>query len=288
MNLNQRPLRSVLFVPGNNNKAISKIKVLESDAFILDLEDALSPNLKIQGRANAIRRLHEGGFNNKYIMVRINNIDSELGRSDLHELSSVKFDGLVLPKVESKFIIDEVKKILHYKERYVDIWCMIETPKGVGNINEIASSSIDGLIMGTSDLTKELNAGDLADRSPLLYSLSSCLLSAKIHNKIILDGVFLDINNLKGFEKQCIQGNQMGFNGKTLIHPKTIDITNKIYGVSEKQLNYAKDIIKIYNEALSKGESVVLYKGKLIENLHIEQANSLLEKANIIKNMNGI
>ena len=222
-----RPRRSVLYMPGSNPRALEKGRTLSADVLILDLEDAVAPDAKAAARTNIAAALAEGGYGKREILVRVNALDAPWGREDLSDLASCGADGILLPKVESADAVRKALSILDAAGGPADlaIWCMIETPMGVLHAEEIAAASprMAGFVMGTSDLAKELHCLHTPQRLPFMTSLNHVVLVARAYGLAALDGVHLDLSDDQGFTESCQQGLELGFDGKTLIHPKTID-----------------------------------------------------------------
>lgn len=290
MPIRNKPRRSVLYMPGSNERALEKAKTLAADGLILDLEDAVSPDQKKDARERITDAVNEGGYGMREILIRVNGLQSRWGYKDIMAASQTKADGIVLPKVESADAIRMCEQLMgeygaHDKMR---IWCMIETPWGVLNAERMAGAShrIGGFVMGTSDLAKDVHAAHTRDRLPMLYSLGHCLLVARAYKIAILDGVHLDLSDDEGFAHSCVQGRQLGFDGKTLIHPKTIETANEVFGPKEAELEWARRIIDAFAEAQSRGEGVVLVDGKLIENLHVEEAKRMVALGDAISRLN--
>ena len=281
-----RPRRSLLYMPGSNTRALEKGRSLPADALILDLEDAVAPDAKSQARANIVAALQEGGYGSREIIVRINALDSEWGREDLETMARSGADALLLPKVESAEMVRQAEALLHAAgaPENMSIMCMMETPLGILKAAEIAAASprLSCLVMGTSDLVKDLNARHTPERLPVLTSLSLCVLAARANGLAIVDGVHLDLNDEEGFEAQCRQGRQLGFDGKTLIHPKTIAKANDFFGPSAEEVAEAQRIIEAHAAALAAGQGVAVLDGKLIENLHVEAARRTVALAEAI------
>lgn len=278
-----KPFRSVLYMPGSNPRALDKGRDLDCDAIIMDLEDAVAPSAKQQARINIAKTIEKGGYGYRNLAVRINGLDTPWGTEDLDMAAASKADVVVLAKVESAELIQQVAEKIPASQT---IWAMIETPAGVLNAQQIAASDekLGGLIMGTSDLAKELRCLHTADRVPFLTSFGLCILAARANGLLILDGVHLDLDDDAGFAAACQQGLDLGFDGKTLIHPKTIASANAIYAPDEEQVKEARAIIDAQQAAEKEGSGVVVLNGKLIENLHVEMANHLLELDRAIRN----
>jgi len=287
MDVTQRPFRSVLYMPGSNSRALEKAKNLPADSLIFDLEDAVSPDSKSLARSQVKEALNSKGYGNRYIMVRVNGLDTPWGMEDIHFLANEGADALVIPKVEDIDNINVVEDILKNLGTVssLRIWCMMETPKGILEVSNIAKSGgrLAGLIMGTSDLYNDLHARVTENRLAMMTSLGISILAARANNLVILDGVHLDLNDLEAFKKQCEQGADIGFDGKTLIHPKTLEIANEVFGPSQDDVAYARRIIEAHSNAEKEGKGVVLLDNKLIENLHVENAKRLVLKYEAIE-----
>ncbi|MBL6957336.1 MAG: CoA ester lyase [Rhodospirillales bacterium] len=282
-----RPRRSVLYMPGANTRALEKGRTLPADGLILDLEDSVAPDAKGEARTNIIAALAEGGYGNREILVRVNALETPWGRDDIAALAGCGADALLLPKVESAEHVREADALMADNGAPADmaLWCMMETPRAMLRAEEIAGASprLGGFVMGTSDLAKDLGCAHTPDRLPMLTSLGLCVLAAKAEGLAILDGVLLDLSDDEGFEAACRQGADMGFDGKTLIHPKTIEAANRVFAPSEEDIAWSEKIIAAHAEAEKDGKGIVLVDGKLIENLHVESARRLVAMAAMIK-----
>jgi citrate lyase subunit beta / citryl-CoA lyase len=278
-----RPRRSVLYVPAANSRALEKARGLDVDGIIFDLEDAVAPDAKLAARDAVAASLSAGGYGRREKLLRINALASPWGKDDLAAASRLALDGVLLPKVESADAVREVAALLlaHGASEKMAIWCMMETPLGVLRAAEIAGASkrIGGLVMGTSDLANDLRAQGTRDRMPMLTSLGICLLAARAFDLAILDGVHLDLADDEGFAQSCRQGRELGFDGKTLIHPKTVAAANAIFAPSAEEIAWSRRIIAAHPAAIEAGRGIVLVDGKLIENLHIENAHRLIALA---------
>lgn len=281
-----RPRRSVLYMPGANARALQKAKDLPADGLILDLEDAVAPNAKPVARAQVCAAVEAGGYGWRELVIRVNGLDTPWGLDDVKAASATSADAILLPKVESAAMVERLDKALRDNGARADmaIWCMIETPLGILRAAEIAAAlpRMRVLVMGTSDLTKDLQARHRPDRLPMITALSLCLLAARAHGRVILDGVRLDLDDTAGFDAACQQGVDLGFDGKTLIHPKQIDPCNKIFAPGENEIAEARKIVAAFETAEAAGQGVVLVDGKLIENLHVEAARRTLSFAEMI------
>jgi citrate lyase subunit beta/citryl-CoA lyase len=281
-----RPRRSVLYMPGANARALDKARSLPADALIFDLEDAVAPDAKASARAQVADAVRAGGYGKRELLVRVNGLATDWGRADLVAAASLPLDGVVLPKVESADMVRDAEAILvgAGAREQLTLWCMIETPLGALRAEAIAASSarLAGLIMGTSDLAKDLHAAHTRDRLPLITALGLCLLAARAHGRAILDGVHLDLADDDGFAASCRQGRELGFDGKTLIHPKTIAAANAIFAPTPDEVAEARRIVAAHADAVAAGKGVVLVDGKLVENLHVEGARRLMALADQI------
>lgn len=281
-----RPRRSALYMPGSNARALEKGRTLSADVLILDLEDAVAPEAKEPARGQIRDALKAGGYGRRELVVRVNGLATPWGRADLAQAATFGADAILMPKVESADAVLQAEAILnaHGAPADLPVWCMIETPLGVLNAKEIAFASprVECLVMGTSDLAKDLNAAHTRERLPMLTSLGLCVLAAHAAGIAILDGVHLDLNDDEGFKFSCRQGRELGFDGKTLIHPKTVDAANEIFAPSESEIAWAKKVIAAHAEAEKEGKGVVVVDGRLIENLHVLAAKRQVALADAI------
>ncbi|MBF0168573.1 MAG: CoA ester lyase [Alphaproteobacteria bacterium] len=278
-----RPRRSVLYMPASNARALDKARTLPADGLIFDLEDSVAPEAKETARRQAIAALAEGGYGDRDLILRVNALSTPWGLDDLKAAALSKAHAVLLPKVETAKQVQEAEALL--SNRDIALWCMIETPRGVLAAGEIAQSSarLGAFVMGTSDLAKDLRCAHTPDRTALLTSLGLVLLAARAHGLACLDGVHLDLNDEEGFESACRQGREMGFDGKTLIHPKTIDAANRIFAPSEHEIIEAKRICAAFEAAQAEGKGVTLVDGRLVEHLHVVQAKRLLAVMDVIE-----
>ena len=280
MTKTSRPRRSTLYMPGSNTRALEKARSLAADSLILDLEDSVAADQKSAARENIGQAIEAGGYGYREIAVRINPLSSPWGYDDLAMVSRSKADAVLLPKVESADMVRQAESVMVQQGARSDmgIWAMMETPLGMLRAEEIAGSSprLVCLVMGTSDLAKDLHASHTRDRMPMMTSLGLCLLAARAFGLAILDGVHLDLRDDEGFAYSCKQGLAMGFDGKTLIHPRTIDVANEVFAPSADEVDWSKKIITAHAEAMKQGKGVAVYEGKLIENLHVENARRIV------------
>ena len=278
--------RSLLYMPGSNARALEKGRSLPADGLILDLEDAVAPDAKEQARAQVMAAIADGGYGAREILVRVNGLDTPWGAADVAAVAASAAAGVVLPKVESAAMVRTAADRLAGSgaSGEMRIWCMIETPRGVLQAGEIAGASprLAGFIMGTNDLAKELRCQQTADRMPFMTSFGLCLLAARAHGLAIVDGVHPDIADEDGFEAVCRQGRALGFDGKSLIHPRTIAPANEIFAPSEAELEWARRIIDAFEAARAAGQAVIAVDGQLVEDLHVADARRLLAFADRI------
>ncbi len=271
-----RPLRSVLYMPGSNQRALEKACTLAADALVLDLEDSVGPQSKVEARSQVVAAVKAAGFGVRDVIVRVNSLDSEWGEEDVQAVARSGADGICLPKVENETEVDVAIKLLNDSGAplSMQLWVMIETPLGVQNINQIAAADprLTVIAMGTTDLAKELRVPHTPDRTGLQYSLGRCVLAARAYNKEILDGVYLDLQDETGFFQACQQGRALGFDGKTLIHPKQLAGANEVFGPSEADLMRAQKIIDAWRQTEAEGKGVVVVDGKLVEAMHVDEA----------------
>jgi citrate lyase subunit beta/citryl-CoA lyase len=271
--------RSALYIPGSNQRALDKAKGLAADVLILDCEDAVAPENKETARRQIADALQSGAYGERELVVRINPWETEWGKDDVRTLASGPPCTLLLPKAERiESIVGVVGEARARGWAEVPIWCMIETPRGVLHASELAQHpNVDALVAGTSDLAADLRCdGSWAERAALLSHLSSIVLAARAHGKACLDGVHLDLSDDAGFEASCLQGRALGFDGKTLIHPKTLAVANRVFAPSAAEVQRAKEIVAAFAEAASSGSALVVLDGKLVEELHVRSAHRLL------------
>jgi citrate lyase subunit beta/citryl-CoA lyase len=286
-----RPRRSVLYMPGSNARALEKGRTLPADGLILDLEDAVAPDAKELARDQIRATVKAGGYGQRELIVRVNGIYTTWGYDDIVTVSTWGVDAILLPKVESAGTVHQVESIMEAAGApdSLSIWCMMETPLGMLHAEEIAHASprVGCLVMGTSDLAKDLQAAHTPDRIPFITSLGLCLLAARAAGIAVLDGVHLDLDDDEGFAAACRQGRELGFDGKTLIHPKTIDVANGVFAPTEDEVDWSRKIIVAHAEATKEGKGIVVVDGKLVENLHVMNAERLVALADAIVSMDS-
>ena len=272
------PLRSVLYMPSSNERALEKAKTIACDGLIFDLEDAVAPDAKVGARDNACAAASSGDYGNRTLTIRVNGIGTEWHDADIAAASKAGPHAVVVPKVNSA---DEVRALVAAMEaagapEHTKLWAMIETPVAILHAEEIAKASdrLSAFVMGTNDLVKELYAEHVPGRAPVLTSLSLALLAARSAGIAIIDGVYNDVKNLDGFNAECQQGREFGFDGKTLIHPGQVDGANEAFAPSEQAVEDARGIQQAWEDG--KGTGVVTYNGRMIENLHVESAQRAL------------
>lgn len=284
-----RPFRSVLYMPGSNERALEKAKSLQADALILDLEDACAPDSKTMARDLIVKAVNAGGYRQRFLMVRVNGADTEWHAEDISEIANCSPHAILLPKVENPEQIQNLATEMSKSEGYskTKIWAMIETPLGVLNAKEISTSSnmLEGFVLGTNDLVKDMHAIHVPDRSSVLPALTISILAARANGLICLDGVYNDFKDAVGFDAECTQGRALGFDGKTLIHPAQIEGANVAFGPSEEDIAEAKTFVAAFDEAMSQGQAVAVVNGRIVENLHVENARRLLAQSAAIAEM---
>lgn len=287
MSKTSRPRRSVLYMPGSNTRALEKAKTLAADSLILDLEDSVAAEAKVSARDNVMRAIDAGGYGYRELVVRINPLSSPWGYDDLVAVSRSGADAVLLPKVESADMVRQAETVMIQQgaNAGLAIWAMMETPLGMLRAEEVAGSTprLACLVMGTSDLAKDLHASHTRDRMPMLTSLGLCLLAARAFGLAILDGVHLDLRDDEGLAYSCKQGLAFGFDGKTLIHPRTIDVANEVFAPSAEEVEWSHKIIAAHAAAMKEGKGVAVFEGKLIENLHVENAERIVAMSDAIR-----
>ena len=291
MSQSVRPRRSVLYMPGSNARALEKAKGLPADALILDLEDAVAPDAKDMARAQVCEAAKTGDYAPREVVIRSNGLATPWGRDDIAAAATSGADAILLPKVESAAMVAEAEALMDAAGAPASqsLWCMMETPLGMLHAEAIAAASprIACLVMGTSDLAKDLYAHHTRERLPMLTGLSLCLLAARAYGVAIVDGVHLGLDDEEGLDFACKQGLELGFDGKTLIHPKQIGAANRAFAPSEAEVADAKRIIEAHAEAEKEGKGVVVVDGRLIENLHVENAQRLIGLADAIAKLDA-
>lgn len=277
-----RPLRSVLYIPGSKARALEKARQLPADAIIFDLEDAVAPDEKSTARALLAQELQTGGFGARLRIVRINALSTPWGIEDAKAVAEMGADAVLLPKVDSPDDVDALAKIT----ADLPIWVMMESPKGMLAAAAIAAHPLcQGMVMGTNDLAKDMGTRFRADRMPLMAGLGLCLLAAKAEGIAIIDGVYNAFRDQDGLAHECEQGCDMGFDGKTLIHPAQLDVANAAFSPSSDDVDLARRQIEAYDAALAEGQAVAVVDGRIVENLHVAMARKTLAKMDAIESL---
>jgi citrate lyase subunit beta / citryl-CoA lyase len=285
-----RPRRSVLYMPGSNARALEKAKTLAADGVILDLEDSVAPDAKETARQQVADAVKAGGFGAREVFIRVNGVDTPWHAEDLSAAAHAAPDAILVPKVSNPETLEMVGRRL--LDMHIDlktrIWAMIETPLAIFNILSISAeakdseSRLSGFVMGTNDLAKDTRARLVPGRAPMLPWLTTCVAAARIHGIDILDGVYNDIGNAAGFEAECKQGVELGFDGKTLVHPGQIEPCNKAFSPSAEEIAQARKIIAAFDLSENKGKGVVSIDGRMVERLHAEMARRTVAIAEAI------
>ena len=275
-----RPRRSVLYMPGSNARALEKAKTLAADGVVLDLEDSVAPDAKAAARQQVADAVKAGGFGRREVFIRVNAIDTPWHADDLAAAAHAAPDAILVPKVSTPETLELIGRRLldmgtHHKTR---VWAMIETPLALFNILAIAAMARDsearlsGFVMGTNDLAKDTRARLVPGRAPMVGWLANCVAAARIHGIDILDGVYNDIGNADGFFMECQQGIELGFDGKTLVHPNQIEPCNKAFSPSEDEMAQARRMIAAFDLPENKNKGVVSIDGRMVERLHADMA----------------
>jgi citrate lyase subunit beta/citryl-CoA lyase len=286
-----RPRRSLLYMPGSNPRALDKARSLPADGLILDMEDSVSPEAKQLAREQIVAALAEGGYGHRELMVRINALTTDWGLEDIKSICAapVAPDAVLIPKPSSA--ADVVEAISAFEAAgcpdSVDMWIMAETPLCILNIAEVASAHprLKGMVLGTSDLSKDTRVRHTPDRLGFITALNLCVYAARANGLDVIDGVQLELDNDELLQLSCAQGRDLGFDGKSLIHPKQIAAANSAFAPDAQEIAGARDIIAAFEEAQAQGKGVVVVKGRLVENLHVEEAKRLLELADAIDSL---
>lgn len=283
---NARPRRSMLFMPASNARALEKAKSLPADGLIFDLEDAVAPTAKAEARMQAAAAVASGDYGGRDLVVRINGLDTDWWRDDLKAVVPNHPFAILIPKVESPDAIHRVEEEItwHAANPDMEIWAMIETPKGFLNAGEIAGASdrLTTWIVGANDLVKDLRAKHTRDRLPVITALGLALLHARANGLTILDSVYGNFSDEEGFAFECGQAKEMGFDGKTLIHPAQVDVANRIFAPSEEELTLARRMLAAFEEAKAEGKGVAVLDGRMVEELHLEEARRMVAMAEAI------
>ena len=276
-----RPRRSVLYMPGANERALEKAKTIDADALILDLEDSVAPDSKAQGRDNVCAAVRSGEYGHRELVVRVNAIGTEWHDDDLKAAAAAGPDAILVPKVESA---EQVHSLVAAIEAAgapdkTQLWAMIETPRALLHAEEIANSHdrLTVIVMGTNDIVNETYGLHVPGRNPVVQmALAWTLIAVRAAGKVIIDGVYNDVRNEEGFAAEARQGREMGFDGKTLIHPTQVEPCNDAFSPSEEDVERAEGLIAAFEEAKASGAGVVTYNNKMVEELHVRDAKRIL------------
>jgi citrate lyase subunit beta/citryl-CoA lyase len=276
-------LRSVLYMPGANERALEKARELPVDALILDLEDAVAPAAKEEARERVCALVTEGVYGERTVAIRANSIGTEWHEADVAAACAAGPHAILIPKISSAQEVLDIEFALSSYGAPGDtkIWAMLETPQAALDAYEICSASerLSVLVMGTNDMLKELYAESVPGRAPLSTALQMCLLGARAAGKSIVDGVYNDVRDPEGFEAECLQGKRFGFDGKTLIHPGQVEICNTVFSPSAEEIEHAHKVIEAFEQAEAAGAGVVTVDGRMIEHLHVESARRVISLA---------
>jgi citrate lyase subunit beta / citryl-CoA lyase len=285
-----RPRRSVLYMPGSNAKALAKAATLPADALILDLEDSVAPDQKVAARGEVVELVRKGGFGGREVVIRVNGPHTPWGDEDLAAAAAVGPDAILLPKVDGPGAIMAAARTLREAGApdRTRIWAMMETPNAVLNAGSIAAVAADSasrltvMVMGLNDLAKETRARLTPGRPTMTAWLAGCAVAARAHGVDIIDGVFNDIKDLDGFRLECLQGRDMGLDGKTLIHPSQIDICNEVFAPAPAEVESARAIIEAFALPENAGKGAIQLNGRMVELLHADMARRTLAIADAI------
>jgi citrate lyase subunit beta/citryl-CoA lyase len=279
-------------LPGNNARALEKGKTLGADVLIFDLEDAVGPDAKDESRGRVCAAISSGGYRPREIVVRVNGLGTDWHDEDLAAVAASTAEGVLIPKVESGEEVQALADVLetHGAPKSLQLWVMIETPRAILRVEEIASASdrLAALVVGTNDLVNDLHGLHVPGRAPVLPALALAMLGARAAGKAILDGVFNNITDEAGFRAEARQGREMGFDGKTLIHPSQLAPANEVFGPSQEEVADARKIVSAYEQAQATGDSVITVDGRMIERLHARDAQRILALAELISEMESV
>ena len=285
-----RPRRSVLYMPGSNARAIEKARTLPADAVILDLEDSVAPDAKAAARQQVVDAVKAGGFGAREVIVRVNGLDTPWHVDDVTAAAHAAPDAILVPKISTPQQLEAIGQRLldMHADLRTRIWAMIETPIAIFNILSLAKeaddseSRLDAFVMGTNDLAKDTRARIVPGRAPMLGWLMQCVAAARIYGVDIIDGVYNDLGNAEGFARECGEARDMGFDGKTLIHPNQIEACNAAFSPSADDVAQAQKIIAAFDLPENKNKGVVAIDGRMVERLHAEMARRTVAIAQAI------
>ena len=283
MDITTQPLRSVLYIPASKERALEKARTLPTDAIIFDLEDAVAPDAKSAARETLANALQQGGYGKRAKIIRINALTTEWGLEDVRALRDTGADAFLLPKVNTASDVDNLCDLIGPD---MPIWTMMETPMSVFNAREIAAHrQVEGLVTGTNDLTKDLGSRTRTDRLPLMLALQSIIMAARAARIVAIDGVYNRFRDGDGLKFECEQGRDLGFDGKTLIHPAQIEVTNTAFAPTSSEIDLAERQIAAYEASQASGLGIAVVDGNIVENLHVVSAGRILAKAQAVKDM---
>lgn len=285
-----RPRRSVLYMPGSNARAVEKARTLPADGIIIDLEDAVAPDAKEAARQQVTDAVKAGGFGAREVFIRVNGIDTQWHAEDLSAAAQAAPDAILIPKISSPGQLEMIgQRLLDMGTNLrTRIWAMIETPAGIINVNAIAAAAadsetrLDGFVLGTNDIAKETGARLIPGRAPMLPWLSACILAARAYGIAVLDGVYNDLSDAEGFAAECRAGRDLGFDGKTLIHPNQIAPCNAAFSPSAEDVAQARKIIAAFEQPENRGRGVVSLDGRMVERMHADIARKTVAIADAI------
>jgi citrate lyase subunit beta / citryl-CoA lyase len=286
-----RPRRSVLYMPGSNARALEKAKTIAADALILDLEDAVAPDAKASARDQVCAAVKAGGYGRRELIIRINALDTPWGKADLDAAVAAAPDAVLLPKPGTGADIARASEALARAPEKTRLWAMVETPLAILNVHELAAASrqpgarLACFVMGTNDLVKETRADLSASRRPALYWLSAAVTAARAYGLDVLDGVYNNFKDTEGFRRECVHGRALGFDGKTLIHPDQVAISNEVFAPPEAEVAFARKIITAFDQPEHRGKGVITVEGRMVELLHAEMARRTVAIAEAIAEM---
>lgn len=275
-----KPRRSALFMPGSNPRALDKARTLAADVIVMDLEDAVAADAKSMARERVIEAVSAGGYGRREVVIRINGYGTPWWKDDLVAVATSGADAMLVPKIGGADLLSKFGDLLAINGApdHLRLWAMAETPEAILNIGTIAGADprLAVIVMGTSDLAAALRIPPDPARTGLLASLSAGVLAARAHGLDILDGVFGDLTDGDGFAGACAQGKSLGFDGKTLIHPSQIEAANRLFGVSAETVAHAEKVIRAWESAAAQGNGIVVVDGRMVENLHADEARRAL------------
>ncbi|HEY3813368.1 MAG TPA: CoA ester lyase [Caulobacteraceae bacterium] len=276
-----RPLRSVLFLPASNARAIEKARTLACDAVVLDLEDAVGPEHKAEARARMVEAVHAGGFQARTLVVRVNGLDTEWGEEDLFAAAGAAPDAILAPKVGDADSVEAYRLRMVQAPERTRLWAMVETCKAVMNLGEIAQAGgrLGALVVGVNDLSKDMRRPASKDRTALHTALSLSVTAARANGLNVLDGVYNDLDDLSGFERECADGRAFGFDGKCLLHPNQIDAANRVFAPTPAEVAWARSVVDAFAQPDNADRGVLRVDGRMVERLHLEEAEQVLEAA---------